>query len=63
MKTKAPLTATKVANAKEGTHADTLGLSLVVTATCKSWRFKYYQPITKKRQNIRFFAGSWGSGS
>ncbi|WP_270805316.1 MULTISPECIES: tyrosine-type recombinase/integrase [unclassified Aeromonas] len=52
MKTKAPLTATKVANAKEGTHADTLGLSLVVTATCKSWRFKYYQPITKKRQNI-----------
>lgn len=50
--TKTTLTATKVANAKEGTHADTQGLSLVVTATCKSWRFKYYQPITKKRQNM-----------
>lgn len=44
----------QVVNAKPGTHPLGEGLSLVVTATCKSWRFKYYQPITKKRQNMSF---------
>lgn len=49
---KTTLTATAVQAAKPGTYSDGEGMTLVVTATCKSWRLKYYHPVTKKRQNM-----------